>query len=284
MVLLLALLLQTAQPAPAASPPPLPPLHGGPEEMTCPVGGERFSAWQPSMYSTFGERPDGKPYSYLPFPLPVPECPSNKLVAFDDFSAEEAAVLEGIIAAPDYRRLLETETTYYRAYWLATKLDRPKPQALGLLLSAICQVSPGEMSETPSEKSGGQFRRYQETFVNEVRQLSPDMEAKDRIWLEARAANAARQMGEFREAESLREQAEKSLASVPEKRGWDTYLAKLQNVISRRDASVEPLDMIPEQQIAFTCVGRRALNAFDQAACAKPEVAARIAELRKSQQ
>ena len=281
MMLLLALLLQVAQPAPVASPSHPPPLHGGPQEMTCPVGGERFPAWQASMYSTYGERPDGKPYSYLPFPFPVPECPGNKLIAFDKFSESEQAALASIIVTVDYRRLIETDTTYYRAYWLANKLGRSKPQALGLLLSAIWQVSPGEMSEAATDENRAQLARYQSTFVSEVRHLSPSVEAKDRIWLEARAANAARQMMQFDEAERLRKQAVKSLAGVTEKRGWDTYLATLHDVISRNDASVEPLDMIPEQQVAFTCINQQPLNAFDRAACAKPKVAARIAELRK---
>jgi hypothetical protein len=283
MVLVVALLLQTAQPSPAALPPPPPPLHGGPQEMTCPVGGERFSAWRPSSYSIFGERPDGKPYSYLPFPFPVPECPTNKLIVFDDFSPEETATLARLIAAEDYKRLTEAETPYYRAYWLAMKLGRPKPQALGLLLSAIWQVSPGQMAGKPSQNDAAQLDRYQKAFVNEARQLEPAVEAKDRVWIEARAANAARQMGQFDEAERLRQQAEKSLAAIADKRGWDTYLAKLQAVISRRDAEVEPVDMIPEQQIAYACLDRRTLNAFDRAACGKPEVAAAVAKLRKSQ-
>jgi hypothetical protein len=283
MVLFVALLLQSAQPSPAALPPPPPPLHGGPQEMACPVGCERFSAWRPSSYSIYGERPDGKPYSYLPFPFPVPECPNNKLIVFDDFSTEETATLARLIAAEDYKRLIGAETTYYRAYWLAMKLGRPKPQALGLLLSAIWQVSPGQMADRPSQNGAAQLDRYQKAFVNEARRLDPAVQAKDRVWIEARAANTAWQMGQFTEAERLRQQAEKSLTAVSDKRGWDTYLARLQAVISRRDAEVEPLDMIPEQQITHTCVDRPTLNAFDRAACAKPEVAAAVAKLRKSQ-
>ena len=241
-MLLFALLLQAAQPAPAP-----PPLHGGAQEMTCPVGGERFSVWRATMYSTYGERPDGRPYSYLPFPFPLPECPGNKLIAFDDFSAAETAALAGIIATPAYRRLTDTETTYYRAYWLADKLARPKPQALGLLLSAIWQVTPGEMSDANLANNGAQLKRYQDIFITEARQLGGTVAAQDRVWLESRAANAARQMARFGEAERLRQQAEKTLADVAEKRGWDMYLAKLKIVIAREDASIEPFDMIPKR-------------------------------------
>ena len=42
-------------------PPPPPPIHGGNVPMTCPIGGETFSGWQMGSYSTYGERPDGRP-------------------------------------------------------------------------------------------------------------------------------------------------------------------------------------------------------------------------------
>ena len=236
------------------------------------------------MYSTYGERPDGKPYSYLPFPFPVPECPGNKLVVFDEFSPAETATLARIIQTAEYKRLAKSETAYYRAYWLAKKLGRPQPQALGLLLPAIWQVSPGEMSAADTEKTRQQMRRYQDTFVREVRQLGSSVEAKDQVWLQARAANAARQMKNYGEAERLRKKAEQSLASVPEKGGWGTYLEKLQGVIARRDDSVEPLDMIPPGQVAHTCLREEPSSAFARATCAKPEVAKQVEELRKARQ
>lgn len=282
LLLLLAMLIQSAQPEPAISPPQLPPLHGGPQEINCPVGGERFSAWRPSMYSTFGMRPDGKPYSYLPFPFPVPECPGNKLIVFDEFSAAETTALGKLIAANDYKVLIDAETTYYRAYWLAKKLERSRAEALGLLLSAIWQVSPNDGSSAGTEKSSVQFKQYQEEFVSEVRALSPAVPAKDRLWLGARAANAARQLKQFHEAEQLRKRAQQSLSGDPEDSGWITYLAKLQVVIARRDASIEPLDMIPPMQVAFACARQSSTSAFDRAACAEPAIAARVAELRKS--
>lgn len=279
-MLLLALLLQAA---PAEPPALLPPLHGGPQYMTCPVGGEQFAAWQPSMYSTYGERPDGRPYSYLHFPFPLPECPSNKLIAFDTFSKAETQKLAGLITTAEYKRLIEADTTYYRAYWLATALGRPKPQALGLLLSAIWQVSPGELKEEGGEKRDPRVARYQDTFISKVRALDAAIADKDKMWLQARAANAARQMRQFGAAERLRRQAEETLARTDEKRGWDIYLSKLREVIKRGDASLEPLDMIPRQEVASACIRLKTLNAFDRAICGEPEVAAKISELREMQ-
>lgn len=237
--------------------------------MTCPVGGERFSAWQPAMYSTYGERPDGKPYSYLPFPFPLPECPSNKLIVFGKFSTQETAALAQAIATPAYRQLIGAETSYYRAYWLSTKLGRPRRESLGLLLSAIWQVSPDAAEKAPSRAEDARRRRYQALLVREVQRLGPAVAPQDRALLQARAANAAREMGAFREAEALRVQAMASLAGLSDKRGWDGYLFRLDAVIARRDSSIEPLDMIPEQQAASICERARPSNAFDRAVCVR---------------
>ncbi|WP_156455590.1 hypothetical protein [Sphingomonas sp. CCH5-D11] len=277
-MLSIALLLQAV---PAAPPAPVPPLHGGPEYRTCPVGGEQFAAWQPSMYSTYGERPDGRPYSYLPFPLPVPECPSNKLIVFDKFSEAETQKLARLITTGEYKRLVEADTTYYRAYWLATALGRPKREALGLLLSAIWQVSPGELAEEGVEKGDPRLGRYQDTFISEVRALDATVAVEDRVWLQARAANAARQMKQFGKAERLRRQAEEMLTRIDEKRGWNGYISKLRAVIKRGDASIEPLDMIPRQQVASACIRLYAPNPFDRAICGEPEISTQIANLRK---
>jgi len=253
--------------------------------MTCPVGGAQFAAWQPSMYSTYGERPDGQPYSYLPFPLPVPECPGNKLIVFDEFTEAETQTLARLIASGEYRRLIGTDTTYYRAYWLAEALGRPKSQTLGLLLSAIWQVSPGEWGKKEEEKEKGDTRlaRYQTTFISQVRALDAGVAAQDRLWLRARATNAARQMGQFDEAERLLRQAEETLVLVDQKRGWDVYLSKLRVVIRRGDTGVEPLDMIPRREVASACLRWQPLNAFDRAICGEPEIAGEIADLRAIQ-
>jgi hypothetical protein len=278
MMFLAALLLQAASP-PMATPPP---LHGGPSEMTCPVGGEHFSAWRPAMYSTFGERPDGKPYSYLPFPFPLPECPGNKLIVFDEFTPAETATLARLIATADYKRLVEAETTYYRGYWLADKMGRPKSESLGLLLSAIWQVTPEPVPDAPADTGNGeQLRRYQALFVEQVRQMGPAL-APDQLWLQARAANAARQMKRFDEAEALRRQAETTLSSRTDKGGWDTYLASLQKVIARKDASVEPLDMIPDQQAGLICAETPPSDAVGKSVCARPAVTEMIERVRQS--
>ncbi|WP_322962891.1 hypothetical protein [Sphingomonas fuzhouensis] len=257
--------------APAAEPPPPPPpLHGGDQPMTCPVGGERFSAWRATMYSTYGERPDGRPYSYMHFPFPVPECPGNHLVVFDSFSDADKAALATLIATPDYAKLVaDGEPPHYRAYWLATRLARPEGDALGWLQTALWATTPGPNDGPDNPANAARRKRYAQEFVERVRRLPADTSVSDRLWLTARAANQLRQMGDFAAAETMRQAALPLVGQPGVGKGWDDYLAKLRVVITRHDASAEPLDMIPPQQAKYRCdnPGRVPLNAVERRLC-----------------
>jgi hypothetical protein len=277
-MLFLPLLLQAAQPAPLL--PPLP-LHYSSSEMTCPVGGEHFPAMQATMYGMDGYRPDGKPYSYLPFPLPIPECPSNKLVVFDRFTDTEVAALTRLVASPDYKALLVAEEgPYYRASWLATALGRPEPQALLMLLKAIWGVTPGDMGPRDTPDIRTKMARYQREFVERVRKLPAGIAPDDQQWLELRAANALRQLALFPEAERMRQKAVATLRLATDKGGSEPYLEQLRIAIARKDASIEPLDMIPSRQISFACSRRVTYTDFEKPICTSPEMASQIDAIR----
>jgi hypothetical protein len=72
--------------------------------MTCPIGGKAFTFNTTSSHSSWGARPDGKPYGSWAFPLALPECPDNGLVLFKDYTPEEVAKLEPIVASEAYQR------------------------------------------------------------------------------------------------------------------------------------------------------------------------------------
>lgn len=279
MMTFLALLLQASAPAQEPPPPP-PPLHGGPETMTCPVGGETFSAWRASMWSTYGERPDGKPYSYLTVPFPLPECPGNKLLIFARFTPAEIEKLPALLQSPHYRSMIGVEDPYYRAAWLATRLGRPAPEALHLLLTASWSGKGGSDEAPATPQSRAQARRYMSEFASRAHALP----LADRpAWIDARAANALRELGRFKQAEALRKTTAARLGDKDREQHWHLYLDRLAAPIARRDASVEPLDLIPAQQVVSRCRERgRALNAFDAATCAKPEYAGKIGELNEA--
>ncbi len=280
--MLFALLLQTA-PAPPPEPPVMPlGHHGGMAETICPVGGERFQAWRSGTYSTYGSRPDGKPYSYMPFPFPLPECPSNRLVMFDAFTPAEVAQLATLIATPDYRELVARDEPYYRAAWLAKRIGRPESQSLWLLLRAIWSVTP----DTMDKGNPALATRYQNEFAARVAALPATTPPTDRRALSARAANALRQLGRFDEAEALRRTAAAigpaADEDADETSGWQRFLTDLAPVIAARDARVEPISLLGKMQQPFACIDAETLTAADRTICESEPVAKEVAELRRS--
>lgn len=254
--------------------PMVPPLHSGTAAITCPVGGETFTASTVPVFAEFGRRPDGQPYSEVPFPHPIPECPGNGLVVFDRFTPAETAELAKWIETPVYQAMRGTESPFYRAYWLATKIGRPEVDALGWLLPAIWEAKGNDRDDNHRPRTA----RYQRVLVDAVDRLSASVAPDDRIWLQARAANALREMGEFAKAERMRQRAQAALSQSPDPAAAAEYLERLGKVIGRRERADEPLDMIPDVQAAIRCKNTPPKAAFDRAFCARPE----IAEIYKS--
>lgn len=274
-------ILLTTQADQSLAPPPPPPLHGGPAEITCPIGGERFEALMTTSYSTTGRRPDGKPYSYWPLPIAIPVCPSNGLVVFQDFTPEQIATLKPLIASDAYKRMIKQDSTYYRAQWLATRIGVPEADALPTLLQATWQVKPSTQPTGQAMQSPDKARAYQEEFVRRVRALPSRSTDVNYHAAFARAANAERELGHFREAAAMIDQLRDWLpADDPE--GWRQFAEELAVVVKRRDASAEPLDMLDDQEAVYLCANKALpATAFNRSFCDAPERRAAVAEYRR---
>jgi hypothetical protein len=232
------------------------------------VGGERFTAVTTPVYSIMGRRPDEKPYSEVPFPRPVPECPGNGLVMFADFTPAEMAALARWIATPTYQAMRTAESPFYRAYWLARKLGRPDADAIELLLPAIWSAK----AEDRADPRRPHAARYQRVLVAAVEVVPANVSVDDRVWLQEQAANALREMGDFAAAERMRRRAEASLLQTTRK-PLASYLRKVKAVIARKDRCDEPLDMIPDVEAAIICKSAKPQDRFSRDYCARPKIA-----------
>jgi hypothetical protein len=275
----------------ASNPPPPPPLHGGPEQMTCPIGGERFEALVTSDYVSSGARPDGRENTFWFAPLPLPECPSNHLVIFREFTPEQIAALRPLIASADYRRLVADDSTYYRAQWLATRIGLPEQDALWMLLRATWQVKPARGAIGQPMLSPAKAVQYQREFVARVRALPANARDPSYVILFERAANAERELGHFANAAAMLRRVHSWLAhSDPaqweeedsEPADWLHDVAALRRVVARRDRSAEPLDMADEFDAPWLCIEPDLpATEFNRAFCARPELQETIAENRR---
>jgi hypothetical protein len=267
-----AVLLAAVPPAPAAAGVPVT------QTMKCPIGGAEFRFTSTASYSTWGERPDGKPYGSWRFPLALPECPDNGLVLYKDYTAEEVAKLEPLVASGAYQALRAADTPYYRAYWLMREMGVEPERYLWALLQASW-----EADGKPELRA-----RYLAELAEASARVEPRPGDLNWIGMEGRAVNALRELGRFDEALARLEKVPLlSLdIAIPEgeavpaetqearnarvRRGWLGYFKSLRAVMERRDKSAEPLDMIPRRFALASCLdGGDKLGEHDKAFCEK---------------
>ena len=260
------------------------------EKVKCPVGGEKFKYMGLASISTWGALPDGMPLGSGRFPTLPPQCPSNGLVMYRDFTPQEVSKLAVFLAGPEFKALRSSgETLYYLAYKTAAFLGDAKPY--WLLLSASWEAK-------NLDPLGALARRYNEEFVTATKTVPVDAAEFESIAVRFRAANALRELGRFDEAEANRSAIviAPSAGGADERAsanrtGWSKLIADLAAPIARKDGSRGPIDMLGEREVIFRCLSKEAaekfkqpapqpLSAFEQAYCARPQFAEQIKEQR----
>ncbi|HEX8572348.1 MAG TPA: hypothetical protein VF759_06320 [Allosphingosinicella sp.] len=255
--------------------------------MTCPIGGGSFQFTTTASYSTFGERPDGKPYGSWTFPLAIPECPDNGLVLYKDYTAEEIAKLEPLVASEAYQALRKQDTPYYRAYWLMKAMGLGPERYLVALLQASWEA----------EAKPDLRKRYLAELAEISGQVTPRPGDLNWIGMEGRAVNALRELGRFDDAMARLDKvpvaglnvetpagagaSQEAVAQARIRRGWHNFFTAIRPVIARRDSSIEPLDLMPRSVAVGRCL--EAADKLDEAGrayCTKESAA--VEALRKS--
>jgi hypothetical protein len=258
------------------------------ERKTCPIGGAEFDFATTASYSTWGTRPDGKPYGSWTFPLALPECPDNGLVLYKEYDEAEIAKLEPLVASEAYQALRREDTSYYRAYWLMREMGLSPEQYLWALLQASWQAD-----DKPELRA-----RYQAELIEGSAQVEPKPDDLNWIGMEARAVNALRELGRFDEALARLDTVPTASIDVPipagpadsapvreakQRRAWLEYFKDLRAVIVRRDAASEPFDLIPRRVALGRCLDDAAtLGEQPRAFCEQEKVA--VDEMRAARE
>ncbi|MEA3052908.1 MAG: hypothetical protein QOG72_1811 [Sphingomonadales bacterium] len=257
------------------------------ETMTCPIGGSSFPFTTTPSYSTHGERPDGKPFGSWTFPLALPECPDNGLVLYKDYTPEEIARLEPLIASERYQALRKEDTPYYRAYWLMKEMGVGPERYLWALLQASWEA----------EAKPELRKRYLAELVEASAGVPPRPADLNWIGMEGRAINALRELGRFDEALARLAKVplagldvrlptgtaatQEALAAARTRRGWHSYFIGLKPAIERHDSAIEPLDLLPRTIALGRCIDEAdKLDEAGRAFCEKESTA--VAEVRES--
>lgn len=257
-------------------------------KVKCPVGGQKFTHVETAALTTWGERPDGKPYGSWTFPMPLPECPDNALVMYRDFEKREIPALTALVQSPDYQAM-RAETTYYRAAWLAERMDRDNPRApIWLMLRATWQAD-----EAPALKA-----RYQREFAARAAAVAVDAADVDSLILHYRLANAYRELGDFTAAIGVLDafpfaaldvampEGEDATPEQQDDAGARLYLREqipaLRQTIAAGDSSAEPLALLPENVAAWLCFEQIEAGAAElPVRCNQPAIREEIANFRE---
>lgn len=261
------------------------------EEVVCPVGGEKFTRMALMSISTWGALPDGMPLGSGRFPVELPQCPSNGLVMYRDFTPEEVARLAPFIASEGYKALRSAgETPRYLAYRTAQFLG--DKDLHWWLLEASWEAK-------NDDPAGERARRYNTEFVEAARLVKPDAGNLEAIAARFRLANGLRELGSFDEAEAVRasivispKAGGKGTEARENRTAWAGMIADLAGPIARKETSRIPIDMLGVREAAGFCLRKEIaakfeepspppLTAFEQEYCAGPKLSETIKEQRK---
>lgn len=259
------------------------------QTMTCPIGGGSFTFTTGESPIVIGTRPDGKPYGNSAFPAPLPECPANGLVLYKQYTPEEVAKLEQIVASDAYQALRTSDTSYYRAYRLMKEMGLGPEDYLWVLLQASWQAD-----GKPELKT-----RYLTELVEGSAAATPRPDDLNWIGMEARSANALRELGRFDEAIArldkiptqaldvrvpLGQATDPAVREAKSRRAWLDYMKELRIAAERKDQSSEPLDLIPRAVAYDRCLkAGPGLSAADSAFCQRESAAVQALKTKRDQ-
>jgi hypothetical protein len=203
----------------------------------------------------------------------MPECPKNGLIMFDEFAGDDKAKLEVILKDSRYADIRKTETSYYRAMWLAREIGRSGEMQRSLLRQAIWQTD-----DKPEQR-----KRYFAEYVALAPKRPDGALVVDQAWLEVTIANAERELGLFDAAKkrldaidvaSVKKDGEDNTSLDDEQSSLTDYKAKMLRAIARGDAAIEPMDMLDDGQAASICREKKTLSGFEIEYCKRSEVQA----------
>lgn len=218
-------------------------------QIECPVGGETFAFTDTASSSSWGQRPDGKPYSNWDYPLPV--CPGNGLVVYREFSEAERARLPDILQSPQFAEIRAMGQPYYAASFIERALAPESSMATWLLLQASWRVDADPLLKA----------RFLQEFILAAQAEPLDPANRESVVLRLRMANALRELGRFDEAETAF--ASIATVSLDGAAGFSAYVETLRRVNARRDSASEPLDAIPPRIAASQCLDREGEPGWD---------------------
>lgn len=274
-----------------------------PIERKCPVGGKKFKENVRVAWTDYGPRPDGRQFTNYVSPQPIPECPDNHLLMVRDFTEDEVKRLKPLIESAEYKAMIGKEKPYFRAWWLMSRLGADPARQLGYLQRAkwesddaptlkekYTRMMVDAARDVSKSKTAGQpdWWQMQWMITNGLRELGDFAGASafmDSLPIASLAIPAPEK--KLGNPPVIEEEVTPFPGMKPVKRKRDNVLnqkdidtartsnflhdsfGKMRKVIAARDATPEPLMLLPLRETVQRCDASKAtLNAELQSYCA----------------
>ena len=258
-------------------------------DYVCPVGGERFEQYG-HMQNRLDKDSEEILYdkSWLPVRLDIdefrgfPECPSNGLPMYRTFTPEELKRLPKLLKHPEFRALLKDTPQPLRTHWLATQFGDSAESKLLIIVPAIDLARSAAMRKRALELVIEAFEASP-FGVSEEARFGLELSLPGQILFRLIYVHSFRELGQFERAlAELKllptnqltgvipqpilgpEEAEGDFRWQPvlnDREIWDRsqderlvlQIAKVEQIIVRRNASATPFELLDEDEAARRC-------------------------------
>ena len=207
--------------------------HLSAHEFTCPIGGEKYESLALGTHSIFGRYLDWSPVSYMQFPPPLPVCPSNGFVAARDYSPEDLAKFEKVIASDEYKTIYAGQHATFYLFAEQNRLAQiDVKERFALLMQATWEAS--------NCNDAAKYRSYAMLAIDEGKEKLKTLTEKDNeYWMiYSVIPELYRRMGEFKLAQEwLDTLAGKSPADKEVKEAFDLAVILLKEAVAAQNSA-----------------------------------------------
>jgi hypothetical protein len=209
--------------------------HFTKEEMTCPIGGEKFPVLQLGTHSTFGIYLDLRPMSYLGLPGPLPVCTANGMVVTrPNYTPEELDKIGKAIASDEYRKIYAGKQATYFLYAEQVRLAGLTDASWGERWQKL--VSATWEADVCYDKE--KYKTYATAAISEMQAIFKKTKPKDEYYwtLGLLIPELQRRLGDFKGAKASLLELGGDLPEKPEqKEAAALMIDLLKAAIARKD-------------------------------------------------
>jgi len=140
-------------------------------KIKCAICEEQYEATLTASYTQLGQRLDLRPVGHLTSPPRIAVCPKCGFVDFRDgemYPKDELKELRDFVLSDDYKKLVKTDTPYFRLAKIDERLKKPQQEIAYRYLQASWQVEEEKEKDRPKAYLLAALDAYSKVIADEA--------------------------------------------------------------------------------------------------------------------